>query len=77
MLALAMFTVLAGCSTIAKMDESPADKEADRQADAFSTYLSARFAAGQNELPEAARYYAQSLKNDPGNAEVLSQAFFF
>ncbi len=61
----------------AQLDESPADKEADRQANAFSTYLSARFAAGQHEMPEAARYYAQSLKNDPGNAEVLSLAFFF
>jgi tetratricopeptide (TPR) repeat protein len=39
--------------------------------------LSARFAAGQHEMPEAARYYAQSLKDDPGNAEIMSQAFFF
>jgi len=74
---VAMFLVLAGCSGVAQLDESPADKEADRQANAFSTYLSARFAAGQHEMPEAARYYAQSLKNDPGNAEIMSQAFFF
>ena len=72
----AMFLALAACSSVPAA-ENPADKEADRQANAFSTYLSARFAAGQHELPEAARYYAQSLKNDPGNAEVLSQAFFF
>ena len=50
--------------------DSPADNEADRQANAFSTYLSARFAAGQHDMPEAARYYGQSLKNDPGNAEI-------
>jgi tetratricopeptide (TPR) repeat protein len=74
---VAMFLVLAGCSGVARLDESPADKEADRQANAFSTYLSARFAAGQHEMPEAARYYAQSLKNDPGNAEIMAQAFFF
>jgi tetratricopeptide (TPR) repeat protein len=74
---VAMFLVLAGCSGVAQLDESPADKEADRQANAFSTYLSARFAAGQHEMPEAARYYAQSLKDDPGNAEIMSQAFFF
>ena len=72
-----MLLALAGCATVAQMDESPADKAADRQADAFSTYLSARFAAGQHEMPQAARYYAQSLKNDPGNAEIMSQAFFF
>jgi len=77
LLTVAIFLVLAGCSGVAQLDESPADKEADRQANAFSTYLSARFAAGQHEMPEAARYYAQSLKNDPGNAEIMSQAFFF
>ncbi|HEV7959815.1 MAG TPA: tetratricopeptide repeat protein, partial [Rhizomicrobium sp.] len=77
LLTVAMFLALAGCSSVARLDESPADKEADRQANAFSTYLSARFAAGQHEMPEAARYYAQSLKNDPGNAEIMSQAFFF
>jgi tetratricopeptide (TPR) repeat protein len=77
LLTVAMFLALAGCSSVARLDESPADKEADRQANAFSTYLSARFAAGQHEMPEAARYYAQSLKDDPGNAEIMSQAFFF
>ena len=77
LLMVAMFLALAGCSSVARLDESPADKEADRQANAFSTYLSARFAAGQHEMPDAARYYAQSLKDDPGNAEIMSQAFFF
>ena len=28
-------------------------------------------------MPQAARYYAQSLKNDPGNASILSLAFFY
>lgn len=77
LLMVAIFLALAGCASVARLDESPADKEADRQANAFSTYLSARFAAGQHEMPDAARYYAQSLKDDPGNAEIMSQAFFF
>jgi len=77
LLTVAMFLVLAGCAGMPSLDESPADREADHQADAFSTYLSARFAAGQNEMPDAARYYAKSLRNDPGNAEIMSQAFFF
>lgn len=77
LLTVALLLALAGCSGMEAMEESPADKEADRQANAFSTYLSARFAAGQHEMPEAARYYAQSLKNDPGNAEIMSQAYFF
>jgi tetratricopeptide (TPR) repeat protein len=72
----AMVLALAGCASMPAA-ESPADQAADRQADAFATYLSARFAAGQHEMPDAARYYAQSLKNDPGNEAVLSEAFFY
>jgi tetratricopeptide (TPR) repeat protein len=74
---VAMFLALAGCTNMQTLDESPADRAADQQANAFSTYLSARFAAGQHDMSDAARYYAQSLKNDPGNAAVMSQAFFY
>jgi tetratricopeptide (TPR) repeat protein len=55
----------------------PFDAAADREADAFSTYLSARFAAQEHEMPEAAHYYEQSLKHDPGNSTILSEAFFY
>ncbi|HEY4274977.1 MAG TPA: tetratricopeptide repeat protein [Rhizomicrobium sp.] len=48
-----------------------------REQNAFSTYLSARFAAGQHAMPEAARYYGQSLKNDPENPSTLPLAFFY
>src|ERR1700749_2334984 len=68
--------LLAGCANMPALKHS-ASTESGREANAFSTYLSARFAAGEHQMPEAARYYAQSLKNDPGNAAVLSQAFFF
>ena len=47
------------------------------QAQAFSTYLSARFAAGEHDMAEAARYYGQSLQDDPGNADLLAHAFFY
>jgi tetratricopeptide (TPR) repeat protein len=50
---------------------------ASSETNAFSTYLSARFAAGEHALPEAARYYTQSLKQDPSNASILSLAFFY
>ena len=66
--------LLAGC---AGMPSGPAPTKPDAQADAFSTYLSARFAAQQHDMPQAARYYAQSLKSDPGNADLLSLAFFY
>jgi tetratricopeptide (TPR) repeat protein len=49
----------------------------DRQADAFSTYLSARFAAGEHDMNQAARYYGLSLKNDPSDSALLALAFFY
>ena len=52
-------------------------RQPDAQADAFSTYLSARFAAGEHDMPQAARYYGQSLNNDPANADLLALAFFY
>ena len=39
--------------------------------------MSARFAAGEHDMQSAARYYSQSLKNDPGNASLLALAFFY
>jgi tetratricopeptide (TPR) repeat protein len=69
-----MPALVAGCSTAPQM---PAPTPPDAQAQSFSTYLSARFAAQQHDMSDAAKYYAQSLKGDPGNAELLSLAFFY
>ncbi|HMH66180.1 MAG TPA: tetratricopeptide repeat protein, partial [Rhizomicrobium sp.] len=65
--------VLAGCAT----QPAPVSPEVDKQSEAFSTYLSARFAAGEHDLPQAARYYGQSLANDPGNPSLLALSFFY
>ncbi len=73
---VATFLLLAGCAGMPSLNRSE-NAVTSRQANAFSTYLSARFAAGEHALPEAARYYAQSLKQDPGNASILSLAFFY
>lgn len=60
------------------MQPQPAASPTDaRQAEAFSTYLSARFAAGEHDLPEAARYYGIALGNDPANASLLALSFFY
>jgi len=67
--------LLAGCGVVTAI--GPAATKPNAQADAFSTYLSARFAAQQHDMPQAARYYAQSLKSDPGNPDLLSLAFFY
>ncbi|MES2291713.1 MAG: tetratricopeptide repeat protein [Pseudomonadota bacterium] len=76
LLPIATALLLAGCANMPVL-KNPARTESGRQANAFSTYLSARFAAGEHQMPEAAHYYAQSLKDDPGNASILSLAFFY
>ena len=65
--------LLAGCAE----QPAPVTPEVDKQSEAFSTYLSARFAAGEHDLPEAARYYGQSLANDPANPSLLALSFFY
>jgi tetratricopeptide (TPR) repeat protein len=54
----------------------PATAES-RQAQAFSTYLSARFAAGEHDLHQAATYYGKSLADDPSNPSLLALSFFY
>jgi tetratricopeptide (TPR) repeat protein len=69
-----MALLLAGC---AGEPNAPAAIRSDAQTAAFSTYLSARFAAGEHDLPQAARYYGRSLANDPGNPSLLALSFFY
>ena len=70
----AFAALLAGCATAPSAPGRPDD---DRQAEAFATYLSARFAANEHDLPQAARYYASALANDPGNPSLLALSFFY
>jgi Flp pilus assembly protein TadD len=69
-----MALFLAGCAGQSGM---PAASPPDAQSVAFPTYLSARFAAGEHDLPQAARYYGRALANDPGNPSLLSLSFFY
>ncbi|MDB5734836.1 MAG: cellulose synthase subunit BcsC [Alphaproteobacteria bacterium] len=74
-LTIAAFTaLLAGCAVA---PEVPAHPDDDKQAEAFSTYLSARFAANEHDLPQAARYYGSALTNDPANPSLLALSFFY
>lgn len=43
----------------------------------FGNYLSARFAASQHNMSDAAGYYRASLAADPDNKDLLALAFFF
>jgi tetratricopeptide (TPR) repeat protein len=65
---------MAGCAGQPEILAHPAG---DKTSQAFSTYLSARFAAGEHDLSQAARYYGQSLSNDPGNPSLLALSFFY
>ncbi|MBA2587255.1 MAG: tetratricopeptide repeat protein [Alphaproteobacteria bacterium] len=66
--------LLSGCAA----QQAPSvQAESDKNSQAFSTYLSARFAAGEHDLPQAARYYGQSLSSDPANPSLLALSFFY
>jgi tetratricopeptide (TPR) repeat protein len=69
-----MAFLLAGC---AALPGAPAEPKPDAQSLAFSTYLSARFAAGEHDLPQAARNYGRALASDPGNPSLLALSFFY
>ena len=47
------------------------------QAESFGDYLSARLAAGDHNMADAARLYSASLAADPNNVEILSRAFLY
>ncbi|MBN9590502.1 MAG: tetratricopeptide repeat protein [Alphaproteobacteria bacterium] len=73
--------LLAGCTNMALPGQAtvPASPDAAdaKQAQAFSTYLSARFAAGEHDLHQAAAYYGRSLADDPSNPSLLALSFFY
>jgi tetratricopeptide (TPR) repeat protein len=66
--------LLAGC---AAEQPAPVRTEDDKASQAFSTYLSARFAADEHDLTQAAHYYGQALADDPGNPSLLGMSFFY
>jgi predicted Zn-dependent protease len=78
LLCLAACALIGGCAGPGQQSaEHGNDVAADKDAEAFSTFLSARFADSQNDMAMAARYYGQSLQDDPGNDALLQQAFSF
>lgn len=67
--------LLAGCAAQQQLQvRSSGD---DRATKAFSTYLSARFAANEHDLSQAAHFYGQALSEDPGNPSLLAMSFFY
>jgi len=54
-----------------------ATREENARANEFGNYLSARFAASEHNLKDAAAYYRASLADDPTNTQLLALSFFF
>ncbi len=55
----------------------PAVSAETSEADAYGSYLSARLAASQHDLKEAAKLYQQSLAVDPENSDLIDRAFLY
>jgi tetratricopeptide (TPR) repeat protein len=56
---------------------SAASASANADVDSYGDYLSAKLAASQHDLSEAARLYRSSLDADPNNADLLNHAFLY
>jgi tetratricopeptide (TPR) repeat protein len=71
---LALFG-LAGCASLGPNPGQPSRPTS--QAKSFGDYLSARLAASDHNMVDAARLYAASLAADPDNADILGHAFLY
>jgi len=74
-IALGIALALAACAS--PNGGAPVPAAGTAQSSEFGNYLSARFAASQHNLKDAAVYYRASLADDPDNHELLALAFFF
>jgi tetratricopeptide (TPR) repeat protein len=64
---------LGACASMNAQASAPADVTGA----SFGDYLSARLAASQHDLPEAAKLYRATLATDPTNQDLLSHAFLY
>lgn len=78
-MSLCAVLALTGCSAMGTGDEAFTFRPSglNQPSGAFATYLSARFAASDNDLRSAARYYNETLRRDPGNTSLLERSFFY
>ncbi len=70
--------LLAACAgqtdTMTATAATPADVS---DANAYGSYLAARIAASDHDMPQAAKLYRQSLATDPNNPDLLSRALLY
>lgn len=68
--------ILGACSTT--MTKAPTSAAMQSQGSSVAgTYLAANFAAAQGDVKAATGFYANSLKDDPGNTDLLERTFLF
>ena len=68
---------LAACGTIGIGSDQASSSPQAAQAESFGDYLSARLAASDHNMADAARLYVSSLAADPDNVDILSRAFLY
>ncbi|MSP93779.1 MAG: tetratricopeptide repeat protein [Alphaproteobacteria bacterium] len=69
---------LAACSTMTPMMEAEsASAGPPQQTSVAGAYLAANFAAATGDVTGAAAFYANTLKEDPENGDILSRAFLY
>ena len=72
--AFAVAALVSACATKSMQGASPSE---NAQATEYGNYLSARFAASQHDLKDAAEYYRASAQANPTDPQLLGLAFFF
>lgn len=73
----AMFLVAASLCGCATPGATPPPSPQTAQAESFGDYLSAKLAASDHNMADAARLYNASLAADPDNPDILSHAFLY
>jgi len=68
---------LAACSTPGTMPMQAKVTETPQANSMAGTYLAANFAASQGDVKAATGYYANTLKDDPSNSDILERTFLF
>src|SRR2546423_5252011 len=68
---------LSACASIGIGVDQKSSSPQATQAESFGDYLSARLAASDHNMADAARLYAESLAADPDNVDILSRAFLY
>src|SRR5215472_10728818 len=68
---------LAGCSTPGTMPMQAKITDTPQANSLAGTYLAANFAASQGDVKAATGFYANTLKDDPSNADILERTFLF